>query len=166
MEGWAWGVAGYYSEGFGLGGVGKWPGPCRVATLGPFPVRRASLNPGTTRATVIILSASSSAAELAPAVRADPEPGTFPQEPPLDPLPGELTTFQGLSGADGSAEGSRDKGFFLDGHGSGQSSPLFWSSGGTWAFWTSPTWHCQARTPIFLLLRPLFDFCSQSPPQC
>nr|XP_031310400.1 homeobox protein NOBOX [Camelus dromedarius] len=28
-----------------------------------------------------------SAAELAPAVRADPEPGTFPQEPPLDPLP-------------------------------------------------------------------------------
>ncbi|XP_057588508.1 homeobox protein NOBOX [Hippopotamus amphibius kiboko] len=51
----------------------------------------------------------SSAAELPPAVPVDPEPGTFPQDPPLDPLPEPamlLTSDQTLAPAQQS-EGAR-----------------------------------------------------------
>lgn len=53
--------------------------------------RGPNLCPGTIQSTTFALSASSSAADLPPAVPMDPEPGAFPQEPPLDTLPGELT---------------------------------------------------------------------------
>lgn len=59
----------------------------------PFPALKPWSNSRDTRATVFTLPASSTAAELPPAVPLAPEPGTFAQEPPLDTLTGKLTTF-------------------------------------------------------------------------
>lgn len=59
----------------------------------PIPALRPRCRPGVVQTAVFLLSVPSSAAELPPPVSVDPEPGTFPQEPPLDTLPGELATF-------------------------------------------------------------------------
>lgn len=78
-------------------------------SLPPHPPTPASC----VEATVFILSSSSSAAEPPPAVPTDPEPEIFPQEPPLDPLPGELTASrEGLSG-EGGRNTVKSKGSFL-----------------------------------------------------
>nr|XP_025710540.1 homeobox protein NOBOX [Callorhinus ursinus] len=66
---------------------------------GPAPTP-ASSQCRDTRATVFTLPASSSATELPPSVSLAPEPGTFPQEPPLDTLtepPMLLTSDQTLA---------------------------------------------------------------------
>lgn len=59
----------------------------------PFPALKPWSKSRDTRATVFTLPASSSAAELPPSMSLAPEPGTFPQEPPLDTLTGKLSTF-------------------------------------------------------------------------
>lgn len=62
----------------------------RVWELVSLLAMSACANPETTKATVFILPASSSAAELLPAVPMEPKPDPFPQESPLDTFPGEL----------------------------------------------------------------------------
>lgn len=75
--------------------------PQREAELGalvPLPGPEVASAPETTHTTTFLLSAPSAGTELPPAAPMDTQLGTFPQEPPLDTLPGKQATFRGSSG--------------------------------------------------------------------
>lgn len=142
--------------------LGSCPVPCRRHSLEiwvPFPTLKPQSESRDCSSYSLRSSPSSSAAGPPPAVPADREPGTFAQESPLDPLPGELTTFRGLSGEYSGAEDSRVKGLFLERPGSGRSSPRFRSGGpGLCALGPHPA--LPRLPPTFVLLQPPFDLCS------
>lgn len=91
----AWSCWPIFRETLDGGGSGSCQGLVRRQFLGiwcPVPCTEPWSKCRDTRAPVFVLSASSSATELPAAVPMDPEPGTFPQEPPLDSLAGKLNT--------------------------------------------------------------------------
>lgn len=149
-----WRIEGLWLLGWGSG---QCLGGRQSVGLGPFPGTEAPTSRDHSK--YHFNSASSSAAERPPPVPRDPEPGAFPQEAPLDTLPGELTTFEDYLG--GCQQDSEDRESFLTDMGAAQSSsrsgPVVFGGPG----------HCTCLhpaspylPPIFLPSQPLFGFCS------